>query len=63
MLVLTRRTGEAINIGDEIEISVLSVTDETIRIAIDAPQSVAVHRGEVFQSGHYQDRVEVKRAR
>ncbi|MDF9779140.1 carbon storage regulator CsrA [Pseudomonas baetica] len=62
MLVLTRRIGEAINIGDDIEITVLSITGETIRLGIDAPQCVAVHRGEVFQSGQYQDRVEIKRA-
>jgi sRNA-binding carbon storage regulator CsrA len=40
----------------------MSVTGETIRLGIDAPQCVAVHRGEVFQSGQYRDRVEVKRA-
>ncbi|MGE8065183.1 carbon storage regulator CsrA [Pseudomonas sp. NPDC089569] len=62
MLVLTRRIGEAINIGDEIQITVLSVTGETIRLGIDAPQSVAVHRGEAYRSAQGLDQVEVKRA-
>jgi len=50
MLVLTRRIGESINIGDEINITVTNITDETVKIGISAPQSVAVHRGEVYQS-------------
>ncbi len=48
MLVLTRRSNESIMIGDEIEISVLAVMGEKVRIGIDAPRSVPVFRREVY---------------
>ncbi|MHC5195185.1 carbon storage regulator CsrA [Pseudomonas laurylsulfatiphila] len=62
MLVLTRRIGEAIKIGDDIEITVLSATGETVRIGIDAPQSVTVYRGEAYRSAQGREHVEMKRA-
>ncbi|APC19455.1 carbon storage regulator (plasmid) [Pseudomonas frederiksbergensis] len=49
MLILTRRNGEAINIGDDIIIRVLSVDGGQVRIGIDAPQEVPVHRDEVYE--------------
>jgi carbon storage regulator len=48
MLVLTRRTRQSIMIGDEIELSVLSVSGEKVRIGIEAPQEVPVFRKEVY---------------
>ena len=48
MLVLTRKSNQSIMIGDEIEISVLSVMGEKVRIGIDAPRSVPVFRKEVY---------------
>ena len=48
MLILTRRVGEALMIGDDISISVLGVKGNQIRIGIDAPREVAVHREEIF---------------
>lgn len=48
MLVLTRKTNQSIMIGDEIEVSVLSVAGDKVRIGIDAPRSVAVFRKEVY---------------
>ena len=48
MLVLTRRTRQSIMIGDEIELSVLSVSGEKVRIGIDAPSEVPVFRKEVY---------------
>ena len=48
MLVLTRRTNQSIMIADEIEISVLSVSGEKVRIGIEAPQEVPVFRKEVY---------------
>jgi carbon storage regulator len=48
MLVLTRRSNQSIMIGDEIEISVLSVSGEKVRIGIDAPGEVPVFRKEVY---------------
>jgi carbon storage regulator len=48
MLVLTRRTKQSIMIGDDIELSVLSVSGEKVRIGIDAPDDVAIFRKEVY---------------
>jgi carbon storage regulator len=48
MLVLSRKPGEAIRIGDDIEISIIEVRGDTVRIGIDAPRSVPVYRREVF---------------
>lgn len=48
MLVLTRRINESIKIGDDIEITILSVSGEQIKIGIDAPRHVEIHRKEVY---------------
>ena len=48
MLVLTRKPNQSIMIGDEIEISVLSVVGEKVRIGIHAPQDVPVFRTEIY---------------
>lgn len=48
MLVLSRKPGEAIRIGDDIEISVVEVRGDTVRIGIDAPRSVPVFRRELI---------------
>lgn len=48
MLVLTRKGKETIKIGDDIEISILSIEGDQVRIGIDAPKLVDVHRGEVY---------------
>lgn len=49
MLVLTRRLGEAIRIGDEITIRVLEVRRGQVRLSIDAPRDVPVHREEIWE--------------
>lgn len=49
MLVLTRRPGESIIIGGDITVTVLEVRGDQIRIGIDAPRSVKVHREEVLR--------------
>jgi carbon storage regulator len=49
MLVLTRNIGETICIGDNITVTVLAVTNQQIRIGINAPREVAVHREEIYQ--------------
>ena len=49
MLILTRKTGEAINIGDDIKLTVLANDGRSVRIGIDAPRSVSVHREEVYR--------------
>ncbi|MEN9593980.1 MAG: hypothetical protein RLY23_463 [Actinomycetota bacterium] len=50
MLVLTRKEQEAIMIGDTIIVRVLEVNGDQVRIGIEAPQHIAVHREEVFQA-------------
>ncbi|MFC0272211.1 carbon storage regulator CsrA [Metabacillus herbersteinensis] len=50
MLVLTRKTNESIQIGDEIEITVLSVQGDQIKLGIKAPKNVEIHRKEVYLS-------------
>ncbi len=49
MLVLTRRAGESVMIGDDVVVTVLEVRGDVIRLGIDAPRSVAVHREEVYR--------------
>ncbi|MBI3899485.1 MAG: carbon storage regulator CsrA [Gammaproteobacteria bacterium] len=49
MLILTRRINEAINIGDDIQITVLEVRANQVRLDISAPKEVPVHREEIFE--------------
>ena len=46
MLILTRRVGESLIIGDDIEINVLGIKGNQVRIGIDAPEDISVHRTE-----------------
>ena len=48
MLILTRRVGESLKIGDDVTITVLSVRGHQVRIGIDAPREVSVHREEIY---------------
>ena len=48
MLVLTRRIGEIIRIGPHVVVTVLGVNGSQVRLGVDAPKDVAVHREEVF---------------
>jgi carbon storage regulator len=50
MLVLTRKTNQSIMIGDEIEVSVLAVSRDKIRLGITAPRDIPVYRREVYLS-------------
>ncbi len=49
MLVLTRRVGEVLNIGDDVEVIVLGIKDNQVRIGVNAPKEVPVHRSEIYE--------------
>lgn len=49
MLILTRRVGESLMVGDEVTITVLGVKGNQVRIGVNAPKDVGVHREEIYQ--------------
>ncbi|HET9517402.1 MAG TPA: carbon storage regulator CsrA [Actinoplanes sp.] len=49
MLVLTRRSGESVMIGDTVVVTVLEVRGDVIRLGIDAPRDIQVHREEIYR--------------
>lgn len=63
MLILTRRLGESITIGDSIRVSVLGVSGRQVRIGIDAPSDVVVHREEVYVRIQEENRQAAKAAK
>ena len=52
MLILTRRVGETLVIGDEVLVTVLGVRGNQVRIGVNAPKNVSVHREEIYQRIH-----------
>jgi carbon storage regulator len=49
MLILTRRIGETLKIGDDVDITVFGIKGQQVRIGIDAPKDVQVHREEIYE--------------
>lgn len=49
MLILTRRVGETLMIGDDVTVTVLGVKGNQVRVGVDAPKDVAVHREEIYE--------------
>ena len=57
MLALTRRRGESIVISDNIEVVVLGIVGEQVKIGIDAPREISVHRKEIFEQIQLENRI------
>jgi carbon storage regulator len=52
MLILTRRVGEAVMIGEEISVTVLAINGMQVRVGVNAPKDVPVHREEIYDRIH-----------
>jgi len=63
MLILTRRVGEAINIGNDVTVTVLGVKGNQARLGVNAPKDVAVHREEVFARIRHEEALQPARLR
>jgi carbon storage regulator len=50
MLVITRKTGERVRVGDDVTIAVLEISGSTVRLGIDAPRELAVYREEIWSA-------------
>jgi carbon storage regulator len=52
MLILTRKSGQSVHIGDEIKITIVEVKGNQVRIGVDAPRNVTVHREEIYRANN-----------
>lgn len=60
MLILTRRVGETVMIGEEVSVTILGVKGNQVRVGINAPKNVAVHREEIFERIKSEGGVEIE---
>lgn len=60
MLILTRRIGESVVIGDDVHITVLGVKGNQVRLGVNAPKNVSVHREEIYQRIQFEKEAEGK---
>ena len=60
MLILTRRVGEALMVGDDTKIVVLGIKGSQIRLGINAPKNVVVHREEIFDKIQSDESIDIK---
>lgn len=49
MLILTRRVGETVVIGDDVTVTVLGIKGNQVRVGVQAPKNISVHRGEIYK--------------
>jgi len=59
MLVLSRKPSESVTIGDEVKITVLSISGKQVRIGIEAPNDIAVHREEIYNKIANEQKLEI----
>ncbi len=55
MLILTRRVGETLMIGDDVTVTILDVKGSQVRVGVSAPKEIAVHREEIYQQIQIED--------
>lgn len=58
MLILTRKLGESITIGEDIKITMLDIKGKYVRVGVEAPRDVAVHREEISQLVHKKEQMQ-----